>query len=66
MKNQNLKAVSMRNEMKRYAVYLSGKFFGTFGDYLAAKKIALYYHRPYSWVEIVDMADGALCYYWIY
>lgn len=52
--------------MKRYAIYLNGKYVESFEDYLVAAQGARCLQYSYRVVTIIDMTDGALCYRWVY
>lgn len=52
--------------MNKYAVYKNGKLIACYGRYEYAVVLALLCQSVYCYVAIVDMEDGALCYYWSY
>lgn len=52
--------------MNRYAVYKNGKLVTCYERYKPAKVLALVCQDVYCYVAVVDMEDGALCYYWSY
>ena len=52
--------------MEKYALYFNEEFIATFSDNLLAKEFAKSYQWMFAIVEIMDMADGVLCYLWIY
>lgn len=52
--------------MNRYAVYKNGKLLACYEHYVHAEELALVCQGVYCYVAVVDMEDGALCYYWSY
>lgn len=52
--------------MKRYAVYKNRRLVSCLCNYESALALAIDCQDFYCDVAVVDMEDGALCYYWNY
>lgn len=52
--------------MKRYAVYKNGRLVTCYSRYVDAMMCAYYCKGSYCFVHVIDMEDGAICYYWSY